>query len=72
MFTGWNPIGTEARLFTYKGTTFGPSVEQLTLKLFPSTKPRILCLEFCPLEGEDLLYCGTYSLHAADGSSELP
>ena len=54
MFTGWNPTGTEARLFTYKGTTFGPSVEQLTLKLFPSTKPRILCLEFCPLEGEDL------------------
>lgn len=53
MFTGLNPTGTEARLFAYKGTTFSASVEQPTLKLFPSTKPRIRCLELFPLEGED-------------------
>ena len=40
MFTGWNPTETEA------GYDFRSSVEQLTLKLFPSTKPRILYLEF--------------------------
>ena len=45
MFTGWNPTGTEARLFTYKGTTFGAAGAQLTLKLFPSSKLRILCLK---------------------------